>query len=397
MTADLLQPSRTRDLAALIRNKAVTYVGHLATMTHEQFVEIVEARGARYSRSDQQLGVGVILLVIGQNDWPILRYGGLPERLRRARVIQDRVHSKLTIVSEREFLEGLALREYLENFPTLYTAATLTEILQLSRQRLNAWVKAGLIEPAKIENGVRWFDFRQVSAAKTICDLVQRGVSVGRLRRTLRHLGAWMPDAQQALNQVAVLERHGELLVRLEQGELVQPDGQFHFDFTHAPEPLPMRLVPGPRTAAEWHELGVEQEQGGFLNEAVESYREALLVGGPDPQICFDLAHAFAGLGEKHLAMERYLQAIEMDPRFGDAWNNLGLLRAEMGRYDEACAAFQRAIDADPNHYMARYNLADTLDELGRTREAAVHWREYLKQDPASAWGAHARKRLAAS
>ena len=46
---------------------------------------------------------------------------------------------------------------------------------------------------------------------------------------------------------------------------------------------------------------------------------------------------------------------------------------------------------------MARYNLADTVVELGRTREAAVHWREYLKQDPASAWGAHARKRLAAS
>src|SRR5581483_12290176 len=171
-----------------------------------------------------------------------------------------------------------------------YSVETLTEILDVSRERLRAWVLAGLIEPARVEHGVMFFEFQQVSAAKQLSELIQCGITVGRLRKSLEQLRVWLPEAQQPLERLSVLQDGGKLLVRLEQGDLSELDGQLRLDFSDEPTAPTMRLVPGPRTAGDWFEQGIEQEQFGYLAEAAESYRQALLVGGPDAQICFDLA-----------------------------------------------------------------------------------------------------------
>ncbi len=52
-------------------------------------------------------------------------------------------------------------------------------------------------------------------------------------------------------------------------------------------------------------------------------------------------------LGKKAEAAERYRQALELDQRHPDAWNNLGTLLAQMGEPAEACTAFERALTID--------------------------------------------------
>ena len=156
-----------------------------------------------------------------------------------------------------------------------------------------------------------------------------------------------------------------------------------------------MRMTVAPATAVEWHELGVSQEQQGHLEAAAESYRLALQVGGPDAQVCFDLAHVLAAAGQHQAAIERYMQAVELNRDFADAWNNLGVLLAEMKRPYAACTAFRRALATEPFNLRAHYNLADTLDEVGRAAEARPHWEAYLKGDQRSACAGYARTRLA--
>ena len=74
----------------------------------------------------------------------------------------------------------------------------------------------------------------------------------------------------QPLHQLAELEKSGRLLLRLEDGELAEPDGQFHFDFSEEPTLSSMRIMPGPRTAGQWFEQAIEQEQASFFDEAVD-------------------------------------------------------------------------------------------------------------------------------
>jgi tetratricopeptide (TPR) repeat protein len=219
-----------------------------------------------------------------------------------------------------------------------------------------------------------------------------------------------VPEAAEPLQQLAAIEEHGRLLVRMEQGDLSAGDGQLHFDFSEAGETPPspdetslgteplLRIAGGgvaPRTAVDWYEQAVEQEAAGYLAEAAESYHEALLVGGPDAQTCFDLGRCLENQGQLQRAAERYAQATEVEPRFGDAWNNLGLVLGELGRCDESVAALRRAVSLDPRNARAQYNLADLLDECGRSGEAAPHWRAYLRLDQTSQWAAYARGRLA--
>jgi tetratricopeptide (TPR) repeat protein len=297
----------------------------------------------------------------------------------------------MAVVSEQQFIQGLGLAG--QDFQRLYTSQTLAELLKIPPQRLRRWMDAGLIQPVKKEHGISYFDFRHASAAKTLCDLIDSGVTVGRLRKSLEQLKTWLPETDEPLRQLAMIDRHGPLLVRLDDGDLAEMDGQLHFEFTED-EPLPVMRIGGPRSASEWFNQGVEQAAGGFFSEAVESYRQALRAGGPQAQICFDLAHALAAQGKHEQAVERYQQAIEIDPNLADAYNNLGISLCELERREEAVEAFLRAVEINPADIRAQYNLADTLDELGRGAEAAPHWLAYVRQDPFSPAGAHARSRL---
>jgi tetratricopeptide (TPR) repeat protein len=408
-TSELLDKPQV-DVRRLVgAGRYVALVGRFASMSRAQAAEVIHAHGAHCS---SQVRRGTSLVVVGQRDWLLNRDGMMPEPLRHLRVLAARENAKTPVVSEGQFLKEMGLGDHAEHVHPEYSTTTLTELLGVSVDTVRGWVKARLLEPTWTSHGVWHFDFRQATAAKTLCDLARRGVSLKRMRKSLEQLRAWLPEAEQPLEQLAVLERDGALMVRLAEGSLAATDGQLVIDFDHpAAEAEPAddepRLRIGDhhaaarqqtitRSAADWFDLAVEQQSAGLLAEAVTSYREALLAGGPDAQTCFDLAGVLHALGRRPEAIERYRQTVEIDPRFSDAWNNLGTLLAESDYVDEACDAFRRALSIDAGDMRAHYNLADTLDEMGLVREAAPHWQAFLRFDTSSPWAAHARKRLAA-
>jgi Flp pilus assembly protein TadD len=169
------------------------------------------------------------------------------------------------------------------------------------------------------------------------------------------------------------------LLMRLPDGSLADAGAQFHFPFESLAGPLG-RIGPSePVTAVDWHEHGIEQETADDVAGAVRSYARALLVGGPDPQIAFDLAYALAAAGDVERAIERYRQVVELDPLRQDAWVNLGDLLRTDGQTGPAIEAFRHALDLDPDDAAAHYDLADALHQLGEGSRASLHWNAFLR------------------
>lgn len=390
MELETLDP-RTLDIPSLIRGRYVALVGRPASMSWQEFTELVEANGGRYTPWVRR---GVALVVVGQRDWPLTSRGMLPDNLRIARRLIRDEHANIRIVSEEVFVTELGLDAHRQNVQRLYTLSTLTELIGVTRDTIRGWVMAGLLRPAKVEYGVMYFDFRQASTAATLSDLVRSGVTVRRLKVVLEQLRRWLPDATEPLEQLAVIEDKRQLLVRMEEGELAEPDGQLQLDFAKVDDGDTIKLMPGPRTARDWFDQAVEQEARGFLAEAADSYRQALRIGGPDGFAIFNLANVLRAMGKKEQALERYFQAVEVDPKYAPAWNNLGLLLGELARPEDSCSAFRKAISVDPIASAPRYNLAMTLDELGRDSDARVQWREYLKLEQTSQWAMYARRRL---
>lgn len=205
----------------------------------------------------------------------------------------------------------------------------------------------------------------------------------------------WLGDVEQPLAQLVLLENHTQLLVRSEHG-LAEPTGQRVLDFIdEAPKPN-VKLPEGPTTADAWFDLASGFEDAGQLPKAIDAYRQALLMGGPDCILCFNLGNALYATGQKEQAVERWYQVVELDRQFVDAWNNLGTALEELGQLERALAAYYQAVESSPDYADAHFNLADLLEKIGRPAEAKPHWEAYLHDDSQSQWGQYAQTRLTA-
>ncbi|GIW79156.1 MAG: O-linked GlcNAc transferase [Gemmatales bacterium] len=376
-----------------LQGKQVAFTGRLATMTRAEAIALIESLGGQFSKSvTRQTQV----VVVGQEGWPIRIDGGLTRKLEKAQQLQQ-AGCDIEIVAEQEWLDRLGFGERSQSMRRLYTAAQLGRLLRVPRERLRAWMRAGLIQPAETFQGICYFDFQQINGVKTLCDLTRMGVRPETVRKSLERLTRWLPDIERPLEQLAIIQQNGQLLVRLEEGQLAETNGQLQFDFPdeeESSETVRFETVGDGET--DWQSEAEVHAEAGRLVEAARCYRRALLQGEADAETSFCLANVLYELGEKEAARERYYQAVELDGGFAEAWNNLGNVLCELEAFDEAIWAYRQALAAEPLYADAHYNLADTLDQLGRLEQARPHWQAYLAQEKTGRWADYARSRLRA-
>jgi tetratricopeptide (TPR) repeat protein len=92
-------------------------------------------------------------------------------------------------------------------------------------------------------------------------------------------------------------------------------------------------------------------------------------------------------------AADYYQKAVEVDPRYPLAHFNLGNLRDEQGRTEEAFQHYGTAL-VNPDYADAHYNVALLCEQTGDFLKATKHWKAYLKVDGSSAWANIARRQL---
>jgi len=376
--------------AVWLKGKKVAITGRLAALTRAEVVALLEGYGGCHV---QAVNAQTDFLIVGQEGLPLTRTGALTRKLRRAKKLQGA--GSLTILSEEEFLDRLDPAGNSGPIQRRYTSAQLCRLLRIPPARLRAWVRQGLIEPVQTVHGLGFFDFQQVTSVKTLWDLAKAGVTGSRLQKSLEQLRSWLA-VDKPLAQLALIEREGRLLLRLEEGQLAEPSGQLQFDFAGDSPAVVIDADPESCSAESWWERGCDFEQAGNLHEAAAAYRQALQAGGPNPLCCFNLGNVLYALDQKGQAAERFRRAVELAPDYLEAWNNLGITLAELGQINDALTAFGQALKLNPNYADAHYNLADTLEDAGRIAQARSHWQAYVRLEPTGRWAKYARGRLKA-
>ena len=81
-------------------------------------------------------------------------------------------------------------------------------------------------------------------------------------------------------------------------------------------------------------------------------------------------------------AMEHWREAIRIQPRYADAYSNLGHGYATRGQVNEAAQCFLKAIEVIPRCTPARVNLGFLLLNQGKDAEAAKQFTEALEYEP---------------
>jgi Tfp pilus assembly protein PilF len=121
----------------------------------------------------------------------------------------------------------------------------------------------------------------------------------------------------------------------------------------------------------------------GEYDSAVDLYKQSLEIF-PTAE-----AHTFLGWtyhfqGKVEEAIAECKRAIEVDPDFGNPYNDIGSYLVALERYDEAIPWFERAIAApryDPRHY-PYFNLGRVYLAKGLLTRAREYFQEALRIEP---------------
>jgi tetratricopeptide (TPR) repeat protein len=256
-----------------------------------------------------------------------------------------------------------------------------------------------LVRPARGSGEAAAFDFRDLLSLRALVALLDRGVSMRRIRRSVERMRARWPELERPLGALQLQDGTAERLVVRHAGSLLDPDGQLLLDFAaQAPEPTVAELpaaTSGPSTALEWFERGCQLDvENATLPEAIEAYRRAIALEPTLADAHCNLGTAHYNRGERDAARTAYEAALEQYAAHREANFNLANLLEEAGRREAAIHHYKRAVAADPCFADAHLNLALLYEKIGIPRRGREHWRRYLQLAPDGTWAEVARQRL---
>lgn len=136
-------------------------------------------------------------------------------------------------------------------------------------------------------------------------------------------------------------------------------------------------------TAEEYFRRAYEAQMAGELDRAVALYRKSIELG-PTAEAHTFLGWTYSFQRKYREAIEECKRAIEVDPDFGNPYNDIGAYLIEMGRWDEAIPWFEKAIGApryDPRHF-PHFNLARVHLRNYDYDRAIVHLRRAIELEP---------------
>jgi len=371
-------------------------VGRLASMSKHDAAKLISQYGAMLV---DELDDGIDIVVVGEENL-LSAEDASSETLDN--IIQKATEKSCAdVVSETELWRRIGLLKDENELRSLHTPFMLAELLGLPISVVRRWHRRGLIKPNCEVRRLPYFDFREVKIAKRLAELLSAGVSPKAIEKKLETLTRYLPSFERPLAQLSVIIEGKQILLRQDNG-LIEPGGQLRFDFT--PEEANSQAVATELTADEVDQLAkspeglaklaAELEESGQLKDAADTYRAAIAAGGPDSELCFQIAEILYRLGDLSGARERYYMAMELDEDYVEARANLGCVLAETGEPDMAIAAFRGALKYHPDYADVHLQLAQTLHRIGRISESRDHWREFLRLAPDSPWADEVRKRL---
>lgn len=397
----------------VLHGERVAFTGTLASMTHREAFECVRKHGGT---ATQHVSRQTTLLVVGEEGWPLEPDGRPSQKLCQVLEWQQQ-GVPCRVVREAEWLHLVDLDARRGDVHGEHTPAMLSRLLNIPVARIRRWQRTGLLRAARTVGRMPLFDYREVTGARKIAELLDAGVPEERLKHGLQQLRHLLPGDSVA--HLPVVAQGARLLYRDDRGLLEPATRQRCFEFAEerVPDgppgdddphgnPAVVRMSDSRAaesqiidqtqwTADDWFREGYELLEESRFADAAEAFRLVLMDLPGDADANFYLAEALFRLGEQRAALERYYSAVEADHDYVEAWTQIGCLHAAAGQTQQALDAFDAALRIHPENPDAHWQKADVLWDAGRRDDSLPHWEAWLRTDPEGPWADAARQRLA--
>ncbi len=385
-----------------IKNRKLCFCGKLAGMSRKEAETLARAAGAVVSSAPRG---DVNLIVIGE---------AVPPGKTRAELqsafdgeLQRAFESgRLETITETTFWEWLGLRPASDGAPPLYTPAALAELTGVAAAAVRLWYRLGFLKSESRVGNLPYFALEEIPAVKRLKALFEAGSSPRQVSRAIEQLRKAFPNDKRVLLHMSPTSDPRKILYA-DGAHRQDSGGQSFFDFDRLePNPefdRPGESIPrledafrtdggmpdaGPllselsgrdrenavgRKVVDLCQQAWQQEEAGDLDGAITSCRAALLLGGPDTDISFQLAELLAASGNEEAARERYYAVLEADGRHLEAMTSLARLLDRLGRRTDAAELYRAALEIDPGYSEIHYHLGELLFRMGESARAEEH------------------------
>ena len=149
--------------------------------------------------------------------------------------------------------------------------------------------------------------------------------------------------------------------------------------------------------AREHFERGYEEQLAGRIDAAIESYRRSIAIH-PSAEAHTFLGWALSHQGRHEDAIAECHRAIEIDPDFGNPYNDIGAYLIEQGNLNEAIPWLEKAIHAPryESYCFPHYNLGRVYERKHQWKKAMECYRDSLSHNPQYTLAEAALRRLQA-
>ncbi len=136
-----------------------------------------------------------------------------------------------------------------------------------------------------------------------------------------------------------------------------------------------------------------EAAKNGDWKNAQSLYEKILTADSSNAVMQYNYAYTCFNLNQLAQAETAFRRAVELDPQFADAYNDLGVTLEKQKKSGEAVEAYQKAVDLGTNSD-AFFNLALLKEKLGQYKASVELYEKYLTLDSDSTFADYARQRI---
>src|SRR6266404_1313630 len=111
-----------------------------------------------------------------------------------------------------------------------FTRTEFQRLLDVTDKQLNYWERLHLVSPRK-GGAEKFYDFRDLITLRTAKQLIEKGVSANRLRRSLVALNQQLSEVQAPLTELRILANGRDVIVERDGSRLEPISGQFVLNF----------------------------------------------------------------------------------------------------------------------------------------------------------------------
>jgi len=128
--------------------------------------------------------------------------------------------------------------------------------------------------------------------------------------------------------------------------------------------------------------FGFALHKQGRFKKAVESYERAIDI---NPKFIFahnNLGNVFKDLSEFDKALSKYQDAIKLNPNYAEAYYNQGLVYKKICKYNESIKSFECALKIKSDYIDAYFDLGQILVTVGKFEEAIKNFQKVINLKP---------------